>query len=86
MIEAATSNFVCRPADTTIGKIEDLFIDYLNRHPDKGEQSAVGATTVRLESRALRRCSLFLKRKLSFPVPKMWQAVGVEPIAAQGLK
>jgi hypothetical protein len=42
MIEAATENFVCRPADTKIGKIEELFIDYLNRHPDKGEQSAVG--------------------------------------------
>ena len=42
MIEAATQNFVCRPADTKIGKIEELFIDYLNRHPEKGEQSAVG--------------------------------------------
>jgi Rap1a immunity proteins len=42
MIEAATSNFVCRPEDTTIGKIEELFIDYLRHHPDKGEQSAVG--------------------------------------------
>jgi hypothetical protein len=42
MIEAATQNFVCRPADTTPGQIEDLFIAYLHRHPDKGEQAAVG--------------------------------------------
>jgi hypothetical protein len=42
MIEATTVHFVCRPVDTNIGKIEELFIDYLNRHPDKGEQSAVG--------------------------------------------
>ena len=42
MIEATTSNFVCRPEDTTVGRIEGLFIDYLKRHPDKGEQSAVG--------------------------------------------
>ncbi len=42
MIEAVTENFVCRPADTKIGKIEELFIAYLKRHPDKGEQSAVG--------------------------------------------
>jgi Rap1a immunity proteins len=36
MIEAATQNFVCRPADTTPGQIEDLSIAYLHRHPDKG--------------------------------------------------
>jgi Rap1a immunity proteins len=42
MIEAATENFVCRPTDTTMGTIEELFIAYLNRHPDKGEQAAVG--------------------------------------------
>lgn len=42
MIEATTQNFGCRPADTKIGKIEELFIDYLNRHPYKGDQSAVG--------------------------------------------
>jgi hypothetical protein len=42
MIEAATQNFVCRPTDTTPGQIEDLFIAYLHRHPDKGEQAAIG--------------------------------------------
>jgi hypothetical protein len=42
MLEAATDNFVCRPVGTKIGRIEELFIDYLSRHPDKGEQSAVG--------------------------------------------
>jgi hypothetical protein len=31
-----------RPEDTTVGGIEGLFIDYLKRHPDKGERSAVG--------------------------------------------
>ena len=35
MIEAVTENFVCRPTDTKIGKIEELFIATSSATPTK---------------------------------------------------